>query len=567
MTQRIVIDPVTRIEGHLRIEAVLNSETHSLTEAYSSGTMIRGLEVILQGRDPRTAWALAQRICGVCTFIHGLASVRAVENALHYPIPPNAQLIRNLMHAAQYLHDHVMHFYHLHAMDWVDVLSALEADPNKTSEFARSRSRYPYTDASYFAEVQKKFKNFVTSGQLGIFAQGYWGHRAYQLPAEVNLLILAHYLDALAWQREIVKLHTIFGGKNPHPNLVVGGMPCAIDLNSDLALNRQKLSQVSTCIDLMRDFVTEVYIPDVIAIASFYKNWGSLGEGLGNFMTYNEFPLNGVDDGAHYLIPAGVILERDLSAIQNLDLQAVDQIQEDITHSWYAYQQGKTARLHPSVGETTLDYTGPQPPYSQLDTDKAYSWIKSPRWQGHAVEVGPLARLLMLYARGHEQMKALVESTLKTLNLPLENLFSTLGRTLARALETQIIADAMPNWYTRLVTAIDNGDTQTFNPQFWEPTSWPTSAQGVGWVEAPRGGLAHWITIEKGKISNYQAVVPTTWNAGPRDNQGQPGAYEAALVGHPLVNTEQPLEILRTIHSFDPCIACAVHLLTEHTEV
>jgi len=565
MSKRVVVDPVTRIEGHLRIEAQMDETGKTIQSAYSSGTSVRGIEVILQGRDPRDAWAFAQRICGVCTLVHGIASVRAVENALNYTLPPNAQLIRNLMIASQFVHDHVMHFYHLHALDWVDIVSALKANPKETSDLAQSLSHYPKSSPGYFSDMQIKLKKFVEGGQLGIFAQGYWGHPAYKLPPEVNLMAFAHYLEALAWQREAAKLHTIFGGKNPHPNFLVGGVPSPIDLDSDSAINAKKLAQVQEIITLMRDFVEQVYVPDTLAIAGFYKDWASQGEGLGNFMTYGDFSEKGMDDLSSLLIPGGVILNRDLSTIHELDLNAPDQIQEYVSHAWYNYSGGKDQGLHPYEGETELNYTGPTPPYSQLEVDKAYSWLKSPRWKGpdgtiHAVEVGPLARVLMLYATKHEQTQALVDYTLKELDLPIEGLFSTLGRTAARTLETQIIADTMPVWYDNLIANIKAGDTKTFNEQLWEPASWPLQTKGVGYTEAPRGALAHWVVIENEKIANYQAVVPSTWNAGPRDPQGNMGAYEAALQGHTLHDVKQPLEILRTIHSFDPCLACAVHL-------
>ncbi len=558
MSKRVVVDPITRIEGHLRIEAQMDGDT--ISQAYSSGTMVRGIEIILRGRDPRDAWAFAQRICGVCTLVHGIAAVRAVEDALQYKIPPNAQLIRNLMIAAQYVHDHVMHFYHLHALDWVDVVSALQADPAATAKLAQSISSYPRSSPGYFSDVKKKLKDFVEGGQLGIFAKAYWGHPAYRLPPEANLMAVAHYLDALAWQRDVAKLHAIFGGKNPHPNFLVGGVPCPIDLNSDSAINAERLAQVQEIINQMRTFVDLVYVPDTLAIASFYKDWGGQGEGVGNFLTYGDFPEKGMDDPSSYLIPAGVILNRDLSTIYPLDLNAGDQIQEFVSHSWYDYKAGKAKGLHPYDGETALNYTGPTPPYEQLDVEQSYSWLKSPRWQGKAVEVGPLARVLMLYAKGHPQTKELVGMTLSKLDVPVQALFSTLGRTAARTLETKIIADTMQTWYNHLIANIRGGDTKTFNDTLWEPSTWPKQAKGVGHMEAPRGGLAHWIVIEDGKIANYQAVVPSTWNAGPRDFTGQAGPYEAALAGHKLHDPKQPIEILRTIHSFDPCIACAVHL-------
>ncbi|MCP4128604.1 MAG: nickel-dependent hydrogenase large subunit, partial [Gammaproteobacteria bacterium] len=526
--KRIVVDPITRIEGHLRIEAQM--EGNKIASAYSSGTMVRGIEVILQGRDPRDAWAFAQRICGVCTLVHGLASIRSVEDALNYTIPHNAELIRNLMSGAQYIHDHVMHFYHLHALDWVDVVSALSADPKATSELAQSLSSYPKSSPGYFSDMKKKLKTFVDAGQLGIFAKAYWGHPAYKLPPEANLMAVSHYLEALTWQRDVAKLHAIFGGKNPHPNFVVGGVPCPIDLNSDSAINAKRLAQVQEIINQMKLFVEQVYLPDTLAIASFYKDWGARGEGLGNFLTYGDFPgKGGMADPTGFMIPSGAILNRDLSKIHDVDMNASEEIQEYVSHSWYDYDDSKEGGLHPYDGETNLNYTGPKPPYKQLDVEQSYSWMKSPRWKGHAMEVGPLARVLMLYARGHEQTKELVDMTLNKLDVPVTALFSTLGRTAARTLETKIFADAMQGWLDDLVTNIKAGDTRTFNEVLWEPSSWPKQSRGVGFMEAPRGGLAHWIVIEDEKIENYQAVVPSTWNAGPRDAQGQPGAYEAAL--------------------------------------
>src|SRR5574340_1263347 len=579
--QRVVVDPITRIEGHLRIEAETDA-SGKITSAYSAGTMVRGIEIILRGRDPRDAWAFAQRICGVCTLVHGIASVRAVEDALKYPIPANAQLIRNLMIAAQFVHDHVMHFYHLHALDWVDVVSALKADPGKTSELAQSISSYSRSSSGYFSDTQKKLKGFVESGQLGIFANGYWGHPAYLLPPEANLMVVAHYLEALAWQRDAAKLHAIFGGKNPHPNFLVGGAPCAISVHPEhkgkgkgphyrggedaTALSMAGLEQVKNTIEAMRAFVDEVYVPDMLAIAGFYRDWAKRGEGVGNFLTYGDFPEKGADDPASLLIKPGVILNRDLSRIHPVDLNAADQIQEFVAHSWYDYSAGKDKGLHPYQGETRLNYTGPRPPYQNLDVDRSYSWLKSPRWKGKPMEVGPLARLLMLHANGHEQARELVGMALKKLDLPLTALYSTLGRTAARTLETKIIADAMPDWYDRLLTNIKAGDVRTFNEKLWDPSIWPKAAQGVGFTEAPRGALAHWVVIRDGRIDNYQAVVPSTWNAGPRDASGQDGPYEAALKGHRLHDPKQPLEILRTIHSFDPCIACAVHVVDQAGE-
>src|SRR6056297_491543 len=559
----VVVDPVTRIEGHLRIEA--ETEQGKITRALSSGTMVRGLEIILKDRDPRDAWVFAQRICGVCTLVHAIASVRSVEDALKIEIPPNAQLIRNLMIGAQYIHDHVMHFYHLHALDWVDVVSALSADPKATSELAMSVSpSWAKSSVGYFSDMKKKLQGFVESGQLGIFSNAYWGHPAYKLPPEANLMAVAHYLEALAWQRDVVKLHAVFGGKNPHPNFVVGGVPCPIDLNSDSAINVERLGIVQDVITSMKTFVDQVYVPDTLAIAGFYKDWFGRGEGLGNFLCFGDFPSKTMNDVDSFLFPRGAIIGKNLSDIQEVDFKDPEGIQEFASHSWYDYSGGKDQGLHPWDGETKLDYEnrgGPASPYKQLNVDDGYSWLKSPRWKGNSMEVGPLARVLLLYARGHEQTQELVNYTLRTMDAPVEALFSTLGRTAARTLETKIVADAMQGWMDQLMTNIKAGDTKTFNEIQWDPSSWPSEARGVGIHEAPRGGLSHWIVIKNGLIDNYQAVVPSTWNAGPRDSAGVPGAYEAALEdNHELHDPEQPIEILRTIHSFDPCLACAVHV-------
>jgi hydrogenase large subunit len=570
-TQTIVVDPVTRIEGHLRIEAQFDGSM--ITQAMSSGTMVRGIEIILRDRDPRDAWAFAQRICGVCTLVHGIASVRAVEDALNYPIPVNAQLIRNLMMVTQFAHDHVVHFYHLQALDWVDVVAALKADPKATSAFAQSTSSYARSSPGYFADVQQRIKTLVESGQLGIFANGYWGHSGYRLPPEVNLMAMAHYLDALAWQRQIVQLQTIFGGKNPHPNVLVGGVPAAISVHTGAgtattAVNEVGLQKVSEIIALMRQFITEVYVPDLLAIGSFYKDWfvKGYGEGTGNFMTYGDFPNAASLDPKTFLVPRGAILGRDLSTIHEVDLAASGDIQEFVAHSWYDYDGGKTAGRHPYAGETRLKYTGPTPPYANLDAEASYSWIKSPRWKGHAMEMGPLARVLMMYASGHAPTVALTDQSLERLGLPFDALYSVMGRNLARALECQILTDALPGWQAQLQANIKAGDVRTFNDAQWERSTWPAHAQGVGCLEAPRGSLAHWLVIDDGLIANYQAVVPTTWNAGPRDAAGIPGPYEAALQGIRLADPKQPLEILRTVHSFDPCLACAVHLIDPNGE-
>ncbi|HCV41857.1 MAG TPA: hydrogenase 1 large subunit [Bacteroidetes bacterium] len=558
---RIVVDPITRIEGHLRIEAEIKDGI--IVDAYSSGTMVRGFEIILKGRDPRDAWAFTERACGVCTTVHALASVRTVEDALKVAVPPNAEIIRNLMFCAQYLQDHVVHFYHLHALDWVDVVSALKADPKKTSEIAQSISNWPKSSPKYFADIQKRLTAFVNSGQLGIFANGYWGHAAYKLPAEVNLLGVAHYLEALEWQKEVVNIHTIFGGKNPHPNYLVGGVPCSINTDESNAINAERLAMVGKLLEDAQTFVEQVYIPDLLAVAPFYTDWAGVGGGLPNYLAYGDLPTNGYGDPSKFKFPRGAILNRDLSKVHEVDGSNAEQVQEFISHSWYEYSDGDGAGKHPWSGETKLKYTGPKPPYEHLDVDKKYSWLKTPRWKGNPMEVGPLSRLLVGYASGQKEIQEVVNWALKTLNVPVGALFSTLGRTAARGLETKLVGVWAKEFYQQLLANIKNGDTRTFNNEKWDPETWPSEAKGVGLSEAPRGALAHWIVIKDKKIDNYQLVVPSTWNASPRDPKGQMSAYEAALIGTPVKNPDQPLEILRTIHSFDPCIACAVHLYDE----
>jgi len=564
MSTRIVVDPVTRIEGHLRIEAEIKDG--KIVDAWSAGTMVRGLEIILKGRDPRDAWAFCERVCGVCTTVHALASVRAVEDAISVKVPPNAELIRNIMFCAQYMQDHVVHFYHLHALDWVDVVSALKADPVATSTLAQSVSKWAKSSPGYFKDIQTRLVKFVESGQLGIFANGYWGHPAFKLPPEANLMAVAHYLEALEWQKEIVKVHTIFGGKNPHPNYLVGGMPCSINIQEANAINAERLAMVGDLLKQGQQFIEQVYIPDVLAVAPFYLDWAGIGGGLENYLCYGDLPTNGFADVGSYKFPRGAILGRDLSTVHPVDPRDDTGIQEFIDHSWYEYEGG-AAGLHPWKGETKLKYSGPKPPYENLDVDAKYSWLKTPRWKGHAMEVGPLARMLVGYAAGNAEIKDAVTATLGALKAPPAVLFSTLGRTAARAIESSLAARWGLDFYNQLLANIKAGDTRTFTRDKWEPSSWPTTCKGVGTSEAPRGALAHWIVINDRKIANYQLVVPSTWNASPRDAKGQRSAYEASLIGTPVHDPQQPLEIIRTIHSFDPCLACAVHLYEDNKEI
>ena len=559
MATRVVVDPVTRIEGHLRVEAMLD-DRGVVKDAMSSGTMWRGLEVILKGRDPRDAWAFCERICGVCTTVHALASVRAVENALSIKVPQNAEIIRNIMFLTQMVQDHVIHFYHLHALDWVDIVSALKADPAATSALAQKVSpSWPLASTGYFKDLAGTLKKFVDSGQLGIFQNAYWGHPAYKLPPEANLMAVAHYLEALKWQKELIKIHTIFGGKNPHPNYLVGGMASAISMQGDNAINMERLNYVKGLIQDAVQVVENMYIPDLLAVASFYPEWTQIGGGLGNYMVYGDIPQNGIGDVSQFRFPRGVILNKNLSEVLPLDLTDAGQVQEEVAHSWYEYPEGKTS-LHPWDGVTQAKYSGPKPPFKQLDENGKYSWLKAPRWKGNAVEVGPLARMLVGFASGKTEFKDVVTEALGALKVPATALFSTLGRTAARGLETRLGVHWLMAEYEHLIANLKAGDSATADTSRWEHSSWPAEAKGYGFTEAPRGALAHWIHIKDAKIENYQIVVPSTWNASPKDGKGQHGAYEAALLNTPMADPKRPLEILRTIHSFDPCLACASHV-------
>jgi Ni,Fe-hydrogenase I large subunit len=480
--------------------------------------------------------------------------VRAVEDALGIRIPNNARILRNIIEGIQYVQDHVIHFYHLHALDWVDIVSALDADPAATAQLAQSISDWPTSSADYFKGVQDRVKAFVASGQLGPFANAYWGHSAYKLPPEANLMAVAHYLEALDWQRDVIRAHAVLGSKNPHlQTYLVGGMASPIDPNSEAAINADKVAMLNGLFTKAKRFVDQVYLPDVLAVAPFYLDWAGLGEGTGNFLAYGDWP----DADGNLWLPQGVILNRDLSTVHPLDQR---EIAEYVTYSWYDYDD-ETKAKHPWEGETRPNYTGPQPPYEYLDTDDKYTWMKAPRLADEPMEVGPLARMLIAYASGHERVQAVVNSVLETLGVGPEVLFSTLGRTAARCIETVVVAEKLVDWTNELVESMASGDLRIHAWDSWDPDTWPDEAKGWGFTEAPRGALGHWIHIKDKKIHNYQAVVPSTWNSSPRDASGKKGPYEAALIGTPVADPEKPIEILRTIHSFDPCMACGVHVL------
>lgn len=579
--RRIVVDPVTRIEGHMRCEVNID-ENNIIRNAVSSGTMWRGLEVILKGRDPRDAWAFVQRICGVCTGTHALTSVRAVEDALKISIPENANSIRNIMQLTLQVQDHLVHFYHLHALDWVNPVNALKADPQATSELQQKISPHnPKSSPGYFRDVQTRIRKFVESGQLGPFKNGYWTNPAYLLPPEADLMAVTHYLEALDFQKDIMKIRTIFGGKDPHPNWLVGGVPCAINVDgvgAVGAINMERLNLISSLIDQSITFIDQVYIPDLLAIAGFYKGW-LYGGGLSgtSLLSYGDIPDKANDYSAsNLLMPRGAIINGDLSKVHEVDLRDPEQIQEFVPHSWYAYPDDLKG-LHPWDGITEPHFKlgnktkGTKTNIQELDENAKYSWIKAPRWRGHAMEVGPLARYVIGYAQGNKEITEQINFVLKTLDVPVTALFSTLGRTAARGLEAQWAAGKMRYFMDKLVTNIKAGDLATANVTKWQTDTWDSHVKGVGFTEAPRGALGHWLVIKDAKIENYQCVVPTTWNGSPRDEAGNIGAFEAALMNTKVERPEEPVEILRTLHSFDPCLACSTHVMsadgTELTQV
>ena len=576
--RRLVVDPVTRIEGHLRCEVNINDD-NVITNAVSCGTMFRGLEIIVKDRDPRDIWAFVERICGVCTGTHALASVHAIEDALKIDIPDNANIIRNLMQLALWYHDHLVHFYQLSALDWVDVVSALEADPRETAAIQQKISpSHPLASVGYFRDVQNRLKKFVASGQLGIFKNGYWGHPAMKLPPAVNLLAVTHYLEVLDFQKEIIKIHTILGGKNPHPNYLVGGMACPINMHDTGAqgtmVNEVTLNYMRDIAKRSLEIVENVYLPDIKAIAGFYPEWFKYGAGLSNknVLCYGEFPEIANDwSDASMQLPRGAIINGNLNEVHDVDLRDLNEIQEFVDHSWYRYPDAGKG-LHPWEGITEQAFelskgsVGDKTKFEWLGADGKYSWIKSPRWKGHMMEVGPLSRLVMGVAKNVPHIKEPAMALLEELNAPLEAVFSTLGRHAARALECRWAAQKMVQYVDDLTANIRAGDECAANMEKWEPSTWPKEARGVGFCEAPRGALGHWCVIKDTRIANWQAIVPTTWNASPRSPSGELGAFEQSLIGTPVAVEDQPLEIIRTIHSFDPCLACATHLLSPKGE-
>jgi hydrogenase large subunit len=559
MAKRITVDPITRIEGHLRID--VDVEGGKVSKAWSSGQMWRGVELILLGRDPRDAWAITQRICGVCTTVHAITSVRAVENALQMEVPLNAQYIRNMIILAHSIHDFIVHFYHLSALDWVDVTSALKADPDKTASLAESLSSWERNGKHEMRAVKDRLAGFVGGGQLGIFTNGYWGHPAMKLPPEVNLLAVAHYLQALEVQRHANKIVTILGSKSPHiQNVAVGGVSNPLATDSQSVLTVERLLAVKEHIDALQDFIKNVYLIDVAAVGAYYADWTKYGAGVTNYLSVPDIPLD--TKGTQFAFPGGYIPNKDLAAYKPItsfnDDYWVKGVAEAIKHSWYDYSDKKP--LHPYQGETKPNYTDFQ------DAGK-YSWLKSPTFYGKPAQVGPLARVLNMLAAGYAPAKTYATKTLDTVSalaktkVGLDAMHSTIGRHAARAISCAINSDLLSEQWTLLLSNMAKGDLQTFN----KPVFPKGEQRGVGFHEAPRGALSHWVVIEDGKIKNYQCVVPSTWNACPRNENDEPGPYEASLMDNPIADPDRPLEVLRTVHSFDPCIACAIHLTDQES--
>lgn len=566
MGKQVVVDPITRIEGHLRIE--LETEAGKITKAWSETTQFRGIEEIVQGRDPRDVWAFVQRICGVCTSVHAIASIAAVENAIGSNPPTQAKAIRDLVLTAQEVQDHVIHFYHLHALDWVNVPDAINADPAKTLAFANAiGSKWKGNTIERFTEVKNTVKQIIDSGQLSVFTGGYWNHPAYKLPPEANLMAVSHYLDALEFQRSMIRIVTVFGGKNPHPNFLVGGMACSIDPNKSETVNQVQTDQIADWIAEAKDFVENCYLWDALAIVGVYKEYFDIGASSPNFFavgmsgaTYSGSPNGAQNSSPHAEVKPGVILDGDLTTVHPFD---PEKITEWVSSAWYTYKEGDVG-VQPKVGETTVAYTGPKPPFQWLANSDKYTWSKAPRYDGKVMQVGPVARVILAYVQGHKRTKELVDLAISKLGIKPAQLNSTAGRALARCVEAVTSVETLDTIFTGFVDGLKKGDIDVFDSSKWEPSSWPAETSGFSFVEVARGNLSHWVQITDGKVSHYQAVVPTTWLAGGRDKDGNMGPYEVSLAGngqHPLVDPSQPLEVLRTIHSFDPCMSCAVHVL------
>ncbi|HEY40338.1 MAG TPA: nickel-dependent hydrogenase large subunit [Dehalococcoidia bacterium] len=505
---KIIIDPITRIEGHLKIEAV--TENGVVKETRSTGSLFRGIEIILRGRDPRDAQRYVQRICGVCPTSHSMAATLNLDSAFGIAdkIPDNGRLMRNLILGAAHIADHILHFYHLCALDYVDVTKVANYEGNDPT--------------------LNSVKAFIQRGELGPFVPRYEGD--YRLPDDIDRQAVAHYVKALEMRRKGQEMLSIFGGKMPHNCAIMPGGVTEVPTVDKIASFLWRLNE-------LRDFIDNVYIPDVLAVAGVYSDYFEIGQGCGNLLSYGSFDLETAETDLtkrQRLVKQGTV-STDLK-LEELD---TGKITEAVKHSWY---DDSTGGLHPSHGDTR-----PQP-----GKEGAYSWIKSPRYGGKVHEVGPLARVAVTYASGNPTVKALVDSVLSHFKAPPAALFSVLGRHAARALYTKLIADTMPEWLLQLKPG----------EPVYQDYEIPDESTGMGLVDAARGALGHWIEIKDQKIANYQCVVPSTWNFGPRDSEGQPGPVEQAITGTKIKDESNPVEIVRIVRSMDPCLACAIHLIT-----
>jgi quinone-reactive Ni/Fe-hydrogenase large subunit len=536
--KKIVIDPITRIEGHLRAEVEVDDDG-VVQEAYVSGQLFRGIEIILKDRDPRDAGLMAGRICGVCTNSHFRGAVSAVEDAYSIPLPKNAEIIRDLMAMALFIQDHVVHFYHLHSLDFVDVTSALSADAKLTSKEAHKYSDRPFRNShAHYEATIKKLQNFVDAGKLGPFSNGYWGHSDYKLTPEQNLIMISHYLEALKFQTKISKAVAIFGGKTPHPqSIVVGGITSVADM-----LNPQRLNDYLFVIKEAKEFIDRAYLPDAKLLASAYRDEikAGVGRANGNFMSVGGYEF----EGEQRLFCNGIIYGHDFENIEEFDEKKVT---EEVDRAWYEGDK---------VFYTDLNEDG------TLKTEKnddKYSWIKAPRYDGKVMETGPLARVIISYKKDNILIKSFVDEFLEDTDLELIDLSTTVGRNAARAIETGYICEYIFKLVSRLIQNIKYYDTDTWTKYDFEKL--PRDAKGSVFLEVPRGTLSHFVNIKEQKIDNYSVIAPTTWNATPKNFDGLRGAYEEALIGVKIEDTSKPLEVLRVIHSFDPCLACAVHII------
>jgi hydrogenase large subunit len=544
VTQHITINPTTRIEGHLRVDIEVDGGL--VSDAWISATMWRGIETILRGRDAREAWLFAQRICGVCTTVHAIASVRAVEDALKLQIPPNAQCIRNLMLIGHALRDHAMHFYHLSMLDWIDMQQIARANVSQASAMADRISACPANLRASMSALQERVRGMHRDGRWGIFGGGYEGHPAMRLRPELDLIIFAHAMYALEFQRKTGQIVAILGGKTPHiQNLAVGGVVNAVGPDSASSLGMDQLEHLHQLIAESADFIQHVYLPDVCTLAAHYADWLNVGKGTEALLAVPDIP--GCNQPSEYALPGGYM--RGLTNPESFSLaRFTDAVCEDSTHAYYEGDK----QLHPWKGETI-------PHSTEWSPQAKYSWVKAARYSGEPAEVGPVAQIFIGYRQGHKLTVKWTDRALRQLsagigrNVGVECLRSTMGRHLARAIRAAMLAEIAEQQWQCLTSNIARGDYAVC-----VPVTFPhEEIHGVGIHEAPRGALSHWVVIENGVIRNYQAVVPSTWNASPRDHNGVRGPYETALLNTPIADGERPLEALRTIHSFDPCMACA----------